>query len=413
MFVKPNPASGVPIYLQLMEQVKHAIETGALRPGEQLPGYRPLAEELVMNVQHGRQGVPGARARGRDRAAPRRGCVRVDARPALRSSPTGFAPAQPVVASAVEKLRAKGSRTKRFGGCSRPSLRGSRKAGGQGGRFDGHRNGRARKAYGGVAALAGLDLRVPRGSIYGLLGRNGAGKTTAIKVLLGMARPTSGTARVFGLRADDGAASVAIRARAAFVSEDRDLYDHMSVAEIARFAASFYPKWRKDLEQEYLRKLGLPAERQVKQLSRGMRTKLAFLLAVRTGAELLILDEPTAGLDPEANEEVLQALVGHVARDGLTVFLSTHQLADVEQIADHVAIVDRGRDARRRRARRSARELPADPVRVRRAGSRTRVSLARRAEHEARGQGARPCSRARAPSGSSPKDARWCPWPST
>jgi ABC-2 type transport system ATP-binding protein len=199
------------------------------------------------------------------------------------------------------------------------------------------------KAYGGVAALAGLDLRVPRGSIYGLLGRNGAGKTTAIKVLLGMARPTSGTAHVFGLPADDGAASVEIRARAAFVSEDRDLYDHMSVAEIARFAAGFYPKWRKDLEQEYLRKLGLPAERKVKELSRGMRTKLAFLLALCTGAELLILDEPTAGLDPAANEEVLQALVAHVAREGLTVFLSTHQLADVEQIADHVAIVDRGR----------------------------------------------------------------------
>jgi ABC-2 type transport system ATP-binding protein len=199
------------------------------------------------------------------------------------------------------------------------------------------------KAYGGVAALGGLDLHVPRGSIYGLLGRNGAGKTTAIKVLLGMARPTSGNARVFGLPAHDPAASVEIRSRAAFVSEDRDLYDQMSVAQIARFAAGFYPKWRNDLEQDYLRKLALPAGRKVKELSRGMRTKLALLLALCSGTELLILDEPTAGLDPEANEEVLQALVAHVAREGLTVFLSTHQLADLEQIADHVAIVDRGR----------------------------------------------------------------------
>jgi ABC-2 type transport system ATP-binding protein len=199
------------------------------------------------------------------------------------------------------------------------------------------------KKYGGVAALAGLDLRVPRGSICGLLGRNGAGKTTLLKVLLGMARPTGGTARVFGLPADDRAASVTIRSRAAFVSEDRDLYDGMTVAEIARFAAGFHPRWRNDLEQEYLRKFALPPERIVKQLSRGMRTKLALLLALCSGAELLILDEPTAGLDPEANEEVLKTLVAHVGREGLTVLLSTHQLADVEQIADRVAIVDRGR----------------------------------------------------------------------
>ena len=200
-----------------------------------------------------------------------------------------------------------------------------------------------RKSYGGVEALAGLNLRVPRGAICGLLGRNGAGKTTALKALLGMVRQTSGTIRAHGFASDVAEQSLEIRRRTSFVSEDRDLYTSMSVAGIVRFASGAYPGWRADLVAEYLRKLDLPLDRSVKHLSRGMRTKLAWLLALCAGAELVILDEPTAGLDPVATEELLQLLVGHVARDGVTALLSTHQLADVEQVADHVAIVDRGR----------------------------------------------------------------------
>jgi ABC-2 type transport system ATP-binding protein len=200
-----------------------------------------------------------------------------------------------------------------------------------------------RKQYDEVEALAGLSLRVPRGSICGLLGRNGAGKTTTIKVLLGMTRPTAGTASVFGLPATDGQASLEIRRRTAFVSEEKDLYDAMSVEKIIRFTARLYPRWRTELEAEYLRKFELPLHRLVKELSRGMRTKLALLLALCRGADLLILDEPTSGLDPAVTEEVLQALVSHVARQEMTVFLSSHQLADVDQIADHIAIIERGR----------------------------------------------------------------------
>jgi len=200
-----------------------------------------------------------------------------------------------------------------------------------------------RKSYGRVEALAGLNLRVPRGAICGLLGRNGAGKTTALKALLGMVRPTSGAIRAHGFAADVPEQSLEIRRRTSFVSEDRDLYSSMSVAEIIAFAAGLYPRWRVDLAAEYLRRLELPADRSVKHLSRGMRTKLAWLLALSAGTELVILDEPTAGLDPVATEELLQLLVARVARDGMTALLSTHQLADIEQIADHVAIVDRGR----------------------------------------------------------------------
>jgi ABC-2 type transport system ATP-binding protein len=107
--------------------------------------------------------------------------------------------------------------------------------------------------------------------------------------------------------------------------------------------ARFYPAWRGDLEQEYARKFELPMDRLVKHLSRGLRTRLALTLALCSGAELLLLDEPTSGLDPAATEELLQALVAHAARTGTTVLLSSHHLSAVEQIADRITIIDRGR----------------------------------------------------------------------
>ena len=199
-----------------------------------------------------------------------------------------------------------------------------------------------RKSYDGIEAMRGLNLQVPPGSICGFLGRNGAGKTTAIKVLLGMAHPTSGQARVFGLDASNAGASLAIRRRTGFVAEEKALYGSMDVAGLIRFTAAFYPTWRRDLEQRYRQTFDLPLDRKVKDLSKGMRTKTALLLALCRGAELLVLDEPTSGLDPAAIEEVLQALVAHVSGEETTVFFSSHQIAEVDQIADRVAIIDRG-----------------------------------------------------------------------
>ena len=195
-----------------------------------------------------------------------------------------------------------------------------------------------RKNYDGVEALRGLDLQVSAGCICGFLGRNGAGKTTTIKVLLGMAHPTSGVARLFGAAPD-----AEVRRRVGFVSEEKDLYGYMSVDDMIRFTASFFPRWRGDLQHRYLAKFELPLHRNVSELSRGMRTKLALLLALCRGAELLILDEPRSGLDPAMADEVLQAIVSHVANEEMTVFFSSHQIAEVEQIADRVVIIHRGR----------------------------------------------------------------------
>jgi ABC-2 type transport system ATP-binding protein len=192
-------------------------------------------------------------------------------------------------------------------------------------------------------ALRGLDLRVPAGSIFGFLGRNGAGKTTTIKTLMGLLRPDSGSARVFGTPVADADRSIEIRRRIGFVTEDKELYPYMTIEQIVRFTRPFFPKWRDDLEQRYLKMFELPPKRKISDLSKGMRSKLMLLLAISRGADLLILDEPTDGLDPAATEDVLRELVAIAASSGTTMFFSSHQLAEVELIADHIGIIDQGK----------------------------------------------------------------------
>ncbi|MGA2852443.1 MAG: ABC transporter ATP-binding protein [Terracidiphilus sp.] len=199
-----------------------------------------------------------------------------------------------------------------------------------------------KKDYGKHQAVRGLNLSVQSGSVCAFLGQNGAGKSSTIKMLLGMVHPTSGVGRVFGHNIDNEKDSLFIRQKVAFVAEDKRLYDYMTVAQIIRFTRSFFPNWDHDLERRLLDQFELPPDRKIRQLSKGMRTKLALLLGFARGCELLILDEPTEGLDPVAIEDVLQIVVS-LAAQGTTVFFSSHQIAEVEQIADHVLMIDRGK----------------------------------------------------------------------
>ena len=200
-----------------------------------------------------------------------------------------------------------------------------------------------RKSFGSKQALCGLDLRVPVGSIYGFLGRNGAGKSTTIKTLMGLLRADSGEAQVFGTQVIDADSSVELRRRIGFVMEDKELYPYMTVEQMLRFVRGFFPKWRTELEKRYLEMFELPLKGKIPNLSKGMRSKLMLLLAISRGADLLVLDEPTDGLDPAATEDVLRELVTIAASAGTTMFFSSHQLSEVELIADHIGIIEQGK----------------------------------------------------------------------
>lgn len=198
------------------------------------------------------------------------------------------------------------------------------------------------KSYDGVDAVQGLNLSVSPNRITAFLGRNGAGKSTTIKMLLGMIRPTSGSATVLGRQITNTEENREMRRRVAYVPEDKPLYGYMTVEQTIRFASSFYTDWRSDVEKRLLQDYELPPQRKVKKLSKGMRTKLALLLALARRPELLILDEPSEGLDPLGIEQLLQTLVARSA-EGIAVFFSSHQIAEVERVADHVCILEKGR----------------------------------------------------------------------
>jgi ABC-type multidrug transport system ATPase subunit len=197
------------------------------------------------------------------------------------------------------------------------------------------------KIYPDVRAVDGLNLNVPRGAVYGFLGRNGAGKTTTIRTLLGLSHATSGSAQVLGM--DTRNDHVAILQRTGFVSETKQLFDSLTAAQLVRFNRSYFPKWSDLLVERYVSLFEIPMNRPFGKLSLGNRSKVCHLLALCQGADLLMLDEPTSGLDPVMMDLLLRVLVEDHVSEGRTVFISSHHLSEVERIADWIGIIEGGK----------------------------------------------------------------------
>ncbi|MHC5165643.1 MAG: ATP-binding cassette domain-containing protein, partial [Planctomycetota bacterium] len=178
------------------------------------------------------------------------------------------------------------------------------------------------------------------GSIFGFLGRNGAGKTTLIKTLLGLQKPSEGKGTIQGLDCYEHALEV--RKRIGYMAEDQQMYGWMRVGQIINWVAGFYPNWDMTFTDELVDILRLSKNTKVKALSKGQNSSLALLLALGHHPELVILDDPTLGLDPIARKDFLRHVIDLLQSNGVTVFFSSHLLYEIEPVADHIAILDSG-----------------------------------------------------------------------
>jgi ABC-2 type transport system ATP-binding protein len=197
------------------------------------------------------------------------------------------------------------------------------------------------KEFGNATAVKDLTLRVARGSTFGLIGPNGAGKTTAMKMLMGILRPTTGTVKVLGT--DVFAEPLGVKQRVGYVPEAHYIDRWMRVGEVVGFCRSLYESWNIQTCQQMLDLFELNPNKKVKQLSKGMEVKLSLVLAVSHEPEVLLLDEPMAGLDPLAREEFLDGVLRTICERGQTIIFSTHSLDDVQRLADTVGILYGGR----------------------------------------------------------------------
>ena len=193
--------------------------------------------------------------------------------------------------------------------------------------------------FGARPAVYELNLEVPRGGVFALLGRNGSGKTTTIRMLLGLLAPTRGGGTILGH--DIQSLPPEARARIGYLTEEHQLYGWMRVREAGEFQSRFYPTWNEKIFRGIIGHFGLRPTALVKSLSRGERAGLCLALTLAPEPELLILDDPAMGLDPVARRSLVESMIYLTRRSDRTIFFSTHQLPDVERVADHIAVLDR------------------------------------------------------------------------
>jgi ABC-2 type transport system ATP-binding protein len=194
--------------------------------------------------------------------------------------------------------------------------------------------------FGAKAALNGVSLSFPRGGVYGLVGANGAGKTTLIKHILGLLQAEGGSVRIFGL--DPVAEPVAVLSRIGYLSEENDLPGWMRVDELIRYSRAFYKNWDDAYAEELRQSFALDPAAKIKTLSKGQKSRAGLLIALAYRPELLVLDEPSSGLDPIVRRDILGAVIRTIADEGRTVLFSSHLLDEVEQVADHVTMIRQG-----------------------------------------------------------------------
>ena len=196
------------------------------------------------------------------------------------------------------------------------------------------------KTFGKFKALDNLSMTVPQGSVYGLVGPNGAGKSTAIRLMTGIYRPDSGTVTMEGLPVYENPAN---KVRMGYIPDDIFYFPSASMDEMKRFYKGIYPQFDTALYEKLFDVFQLPRKGQIRRFSKGMQKQAAFHLALCTHPEMLILDEPVDGLDPVMRRQVLSLILSDVATNGTTVLISSHNLRELEDICDHVGIMDHGK----------------------------------------------------------------------